>query len=216
MKIRYLFFLCIFFLKAAVSPAQDIKWDFEIFSGLIYNFPSPLKVYQNNYKTISLWAKYKTEPFTLPPYYDLRITRMVNQKGWDFEFFHHKLYLLNNPSEIRFFNISHGYNIFTIKRVLEKNGFICHFGGGFVLTHPENDVRGKRLDETKGIAGKGYYFSGVVAEAAIDRRYYFNNYLYVSVESKITASYSSVPIVNGHATIALLTIHVILGLGLEL
>ena len=217
MKKLYLFFLSIFLFNAQGNFAQGAKWNLEIFSGLVYNFPSPLKVYQDNYPTISLWAKYKTEPFKLPPYYDLRITRIVDDKGWDFEFFHHKIIMTNNPPDlIQYFKVTHGYNIFTLKRVLKKKGFIYHYGGGFVLTHPENEVREKRLNEEKGIAGKGYYFSGIVAEAAIDKRFYFGNYFYVSAESKLTASWSSVPIVDGNATIALLTLHVIFGLGLEL
>lgn len=212
-KLYLLIFALIYF---STIRAKEIKWNFELFSGLIYNFPSPLSIYQDNENTIRLFAKYKTEPLQLPPYYDLRITRLNENEGWDFEFFHHKIYLLNNTSEIEFFHVTHGYNIFTLKRVLKKDEFIYHFGGGFVLAHPENEVRGKRLDETKGIAGAGLYLAGIVAEAAIDKRYYFNNYFYISAESKITASYSSVPIANGHATIALLTFHAILGIGLEL
>ena len=91
-----------------------------------------------------------------------------------------------------------------------------HYGGGFVLTHPESVVRNLKMDELKGLAGKGYYFSGIVAETAIDKRLFFGNHLYISAETKLTASYSSVPINSGHATIALLTWHAILGIGVEI
>ncbi|NOZ45570.1 MAG: hypothetical protein GXO79_02190 [Chlorobi bacterium] len=209
-------FICILLFLFSQSVFAQKNWDFEICSGFIYNFPSPLIITQNNYPTIKLWAKYETEPFRLPPYYDLRITRLNEGKGWDFEFFHHKIYLANKPPEIQRFSVSHGYNVFTVKRVNKLNSFIIHYGGGFVLAHPENTIRNYPFDEKLGIGGKGYYFSGIVSEFAIDKRIYFTKYLYATAESKITASYSIVPVYSGNANIALLTLHLIFGIGVEL
>ena len=90
-----------------LSFSQDIKWDLEIFTGYVYSFLSPLKVYQDNFPTLSFNAKYKTDPFKLPPYYDLRVIRWKDDKGWDFEFFHqaaqhkYKDYLLAFRSSYR-------------------------------------------------------------------------------------------------------------------
>lgn len=217
MNTRLILIILILLSNKSLINAQDAKWDFEIFSGVVYNFPSPLKISQNNEKDIKIWADYRTEPFKLPPYYDIRVTRIKGDKGWDLEFFHHKIILNNTqPGLIDQFSVTHGYNIVTIKRVLLKKGFVYHYGGGFVITHPENIIRGKSLDQSKGIGGEGYYFSGLVIEGAVDKRFYFTKYFYASVESKLTASKSRVPVAEGRANITLLTIHAIVGLGIEL
>lgn len=198
------------------SEAQRAKWDFEIYSGFIYNLPSPLKVSQEGYPDIKLWARYKSESLKLPPYYDLRITRMMGDKGWDFEFFHHKITLTNNPPEIHHFACTHGYNMFTFKRVFTRNGFIYRFGPGFVLPHVENQVRNQQLDETKGIGGTSYYIAGIAAVAAADKRFYATDWFYIALEAKVTASHTVVPVVDGKGRISLITVHGILGLGIEI
>ena len=56
----------------------------------------------------------------------------------------------------------------------------------------------------------------LAAEGAIDKRIHISKFFYAALGTKLTASYSIVPVVSGKAKIALLTIHFIFGIGLEL
>ena len=82
----------------------------------------------------------------------------VDNHAWEFESLHQKLYLSNRPDEVQKFAISHGYNINMLNYALSKYGFIYRIGGGFVMTHPETQVRGKRLEDEGGF--NGFYISG--------------------------------------------------------
>ena len=99
------------------QPQRSIR--FEVLSGPVYNFTSPLIIRQTGYPTLRIKARYRSEPFQLPPYYDFRLTLWKNDSSaWGLKFTHHKLILDNlSPPDINNFEITHGYNICSVTRM---------------------------------------------------------------------------------------------------
>jgi len=88
------FLSCLLFLILNNHSAYaQATWSFDLNGGAAGNIPMSLTIKQQDYPDISLTAKYYTEPFTLPVYWDWRFSRWKNERGWEFESIHHKLYL---------------------------------------------------------------------------------------------------------------------------
>ena len=216
----FVFFITFTFTFTDISIAQTAGWSFELHGGLPYNIPAPLIIKQKNEKTLHFNARYRSEPINSPYYWVWRISRFQNNKSWEFEAIHHKLYLDNMPPEVQKFSISHGYNIFTInpsfnKLAFQKHSFILRLGAGVVLSHPENIIRNKDLYPNGGLFGLGYYFTGPVLNISVGKRFYINNRLFVNSEIKFSPSVSWVPIVDGHAIVWNLPVTFVLGLGID-
>jgi len=200
--------------------AQSANWSFELHGGVPYNIPAPLIIKQNNEETLRFNARFRSEPLISPYYWVLRISRFKNNKSWELEAIHHKLFLDNKPPEIQDFTISHGYNILTINRsfnklAFKKHAYILRLGAGLVLAHPENTIRNQELNQQKGIFGWGYYIGGAVFNIAVAKRFYFTDRLFVNSEFKFNPSVSKVPIVNGHAIVWNFPVAFALGLGVD-
>lgn len=218
---RTLVFIITFaFTFTDVALAQTGRWSFEIHGGLPYNIPAPLIIKQKNEETLRFNARYSSEPMIAPYYWVLRISRFQNNKSWEFEAIHHKLYLDNKPPEIQQFSISHGYNILVINRsfnklAFQKHSFILRLGAGVVLSHPENKIRNKSLYQNGGVFDLGYYFTGPVLNISVAKRFYITNRLFVNTEIKFNPSVSWVPIVDGQAIVWNLPVTFIFGLGVD-
>ena len=215
--ITILFFLFISFNILS----QDRYWSIEINGGIPYNFPSPLVIEQNGESTIRLNAQYRSEPFVSPGYYLLRGGRWNNGKAWEIEFVHHKLYLDNMPPEVQEFSISHGYNIFTVNRAMnkvlfKKLNYILRLGAGVVISHPETTVRGLSLEQEGGTFGGGYYITGPVLNIAMAKRLYFLDPLFINLEFKFNPSVSWVPIEEGQAIVWNFPVTFAFGMGVDL
>jgi hypothetical protein len=200
-------------LKA--SPA-DAEWVVQIATGSAYNIPTHLKIEQKGYEDISLTAHYDTEAWTTQAwYYDLRVGWWKDGRAWELETLHHKLYLGNEPPEVKYFAVSHGYNLNTINRAWLTNwpieNIIYRVGAGIVITHPETEVRGKEYDNEGGIGG--FHFGGVTGQVAAEKRFSLSEKLFLSLEAKFTASYAEIPIADGEATVPNLAIHGLFGMG---
>ena len=201
--------------------SQTVSWSFELHGGLPYNIPAPLAVKQNNHETLHMRAEYRSEPFRAPFYWVWRIARQKNDKSWEIEAIHHKLFLNNPPPEIQYFSITHGYNVFTVNRsynktINEKHPVIIRLGAGVVLSHPENNIRGAELDQGGGISGTGYYISGPVLNVSAARRFYLLSWLFMNAELKFYPSFSRVPVAEGYASAWSLPVAFIIGFGFEL
>ena len=204
----------------AAGSADDEKyWTFEAFTGSAYQFHTPLHIAQDDQPVIKINARYATKPFYEALYYDWRFAKWKGNRAKEIEFIHHKLYLINTTSEVEQFDITHGYNLLYYNQARKVGDWIHHVGGGIVITHPENIVRGLRL-ETGGVKGLsnnlskgGYHLSGVTAQYAIGRQFPVAGRLFATVEGKITVSYARVPVVDGHANVPNVALHGIFGLG---
>ncbi|ARS34704.1 hypothetical protein CA264_04205 [Pontibacter actiniarum] len=181
--------------------------------GAAYNFRTPLHIKQRNAQNIEIDADYRTEPFTPPVYYDIRVSTWQSDRGWELKFTHHKLILDNTPPEVQRFSITNGYNFLTLNRLWQSKGLTWSAGAGLVITHPESTIRNVPYPENKGIFNKGYYISGPALEAALAKRYFFADRWFILAEGRITASYVEVPVADGEAQVTSLALHGLLGLG---
>ena len=203
------------------ATGQESFWSFEIHGGIPYNIPSWLTITQEGEPTIRLNAQYRAEPFVSPGYYLFRAGRWNDDKAWEIEFVHHKLFLDNMPQEIQEFSISHGYNILTANRAFEKLAFkklnyILRLGAGVVIAHPETTIRNLSLDQNKGMFGAGYYISGPVLNIAAAKRIYFLNPLFINLELKFNPSVSWVPVEQGQAVVWNFPVTLAFGMGVDL
>ena len=213
-----LIFACFTGLHVA---AQDAFWSFDIQGGIPVNIPAPLVVRQDGQPTIRLTARYRAEPFVSPGFYVIRGGRWQNDKSWELEFAHHKIFLKNMPPEIEEFSISHGYNILTMNRAMKKVLFqkfkyILRLGAGVVIAHPETTIRGLSLDQEKGLFGAGYYISGPVLNITMDKRLYFLDPLFINLELKVNPSVSWVPVEQGQAIVWNFPFTFAFGMGVDL
>ena len=200
---------------AALLPAQKKSyWTVEAFLGSAKSIATPLSIHQYGEERIHLTAKYHTRPFAGSPYYSYRISKWSQNRAWEFELVHHKLYLSNPPDEVQQFNISHGYNLITVNRAWLRRGFILRVGAGIVATHPETTIRGKSLNWEEGF--DGFYISGITLQVAAGRKFTIWGKLFGVLEAKFTASYAVIPIQDGNAYVPNVALHGLFGLGIEL
>ena len=199
-----------------MGQAQGRSWEVAIGGGATYNFTTPLSIYQDDQPEIKIKARYRTEPFRAPVYYDIRVNKWRENTGWALKFTHHKIILENLPPEIQRFSITDGFNLLTANRLWRRNNFSWSVGGGVVITHPESTIRQKPYPENKGLLNQGYYISGPTLEAAVAQRYYLFNRLFLSGEARVTGSWVRVPVVSGHANVTNAALHLVAGLGFNL
>lgn len=204
-----------FFLVVLTNINAQSNWTFELQGGGVYNVRMPLTINQQGYPPIKLSAKYNTEPFTLPVYWDIRLSKWKNGKSWEVETIHHKLYLDNTTSEVQKFNISHGFNLLIVNRGFDKKTFRYRAGAGIVLAHPESKIRGQEFGSTGEDLDMGYFVSGPVLNFAVNKPFYIGNRFYINAETKTTFAYSTIKIALGNADVYSLTFHLLLGFGFD-
>ncbi len=213
---KKIFFLVFLITLAHTTIQAQSHWTFELHGGEVYNVPMPLTIKQHGYPDIKLTARYFTEPLTLPVYWDVRFSRWQNNKSWEFEAIHHKLYLDNTTPEVQKFNISHGFNMVMLNRGFAKKTFRYRAGAGIVLTHPESKIRGKEFGNTGDDWDMGYYLSGPVLNLSISRPIRLSGRFFLNAEAKTTFAYAHIKITEGHADVYNLALHLILGIGVDL
>lgn len=181
--------------------------------GQVFNVPMPLIIRQEGFQDIKLWARFDTEPFVLPVYWDWRFSRWEAGKAWEFEVIHHKLYLSNTTPEIQKYNISHGFNMLMFNRVFQKKFVRVRVGAGVILSHPESKIRGLEFGDTGNEMDMGYFISGPVVNFAVSKPFYLGSRFYINAEVKTTFAYSSIEIANGNSDVYNLAFHLNLGPG---
>lgn len=203
-------------LLPLISMGQSRAWEVGVAGGAVHNFQAPLHIQQEGYEAINVTARYRTEPFSPPVYYDIRVSTWAGSSGWELKFTHHKLILDNLPPEVQRFSITDGFNLLTLNQLWKARGFALSLGGGLVVTHPESTIRLKPYPENKGILREGYYISGPTVEAAVAKRHYFADRWFVLGEGRATASYVQVPVAGGHANVTSAALHFLVGIGFRL
>lgn len=206
-------FSFVFILITAVHSQS--MWSLEVHGGDVFNMPMPLSISQNGYDRIKLTARFRTEAFTPPVYWDCRISRWKDRKSWEFEVIHQKLYLKNTTGEVQKFNISHGFNLLMINRGFDKGKYRLRTGAGIVLAHPESKIRGMEFGNTTDDFDMGYFISGPVANFALSKPIRISERFFVNAEAKTTLAYSHIKISGGHAEVFNLAFHLVLGMGFD-
>lgn len=224
---RFAALVIFIFLFSGHSQCQ-VKWSFEFSGGTALNLPSDIKIYQTGYETIHIKkAKFYSEPFTLPPYWDWRISHTRGKNSFELEAIHHKLYLRNMPSEIKRFSISHGFNMFFINYAkadewtaqindkVYKGDIIFRFGIGAVFAHPETEIRGFAFEDKGEFLNTDYYLSGPAINLGIGKRWYILKRLFLNTEIKATSAYVRIPVALGSAKVFTTSFQFIAGLGFD-
>jgi hypothetical protein len=207
-------FLFLYFLQSNPSLGQNF-WTLQTSSGDAYCLPASLTIKQSGYKNIGFQAEYHTYSLRMPFYYSLKVARWNQKSGWEVELIHLKLFLKNKPATVEKFDISHGYNFLIINRGWMFPYLIFHAGVGIVIGHPENIIRGNSLSENKGILKSGYYIVGPALQLDGEQRIKLNQNFFFSLEMKITAAFSRIPLSGGHANLQHLAVHGLVGLGYQ-
>ncbi len=210
-------FACTLMLPIFAQETSNKKmWSFELHGGIVYNYPLPLVFRQSGQPDIRIQkALFYSEPLNDPFYWDWRFSRWRKNKAFEFEAIHHKIYLLNKPSEVQHFGISHGFNILSFNRAWQKKHYILRVGAGSILVHAESTVRGKEYYVGPGFNLKGYRVRGALINLAIAKRLNFNDYFFTNIEAKITGAILNADIVDGKARVHSLVFHLILGPGVN-
>ena len=192
-----------------------------MYFGTQYNVPTPLKIKLNTPETIFIKnAHYNSDAFTglNSPYYSWRLGFWKEHIAWELELVHEKLILINKPENVQHFEISHGYNLVTINRAVEKYNAIFRFGVGFVLAHPETEIYGQRMGK-KGVETKlplGFSIAGPTMQGSIGtKQINIIKGLFAVLETKVTMSYAIIKVANGKAYVPNFAFHGLFGLGYD-
>ena len=209
--------ICLLLLCCTTLPAQAQEvaaqgWAAEIFSGTSWSLPMPLRIEQPGEETIRFRARYRTRPWRGSPYYAYRL----GYQQWSAELVHHKLYLQNPPPEIEHFEVSHGYNLAMVSRMIPAASAPLTFrlGLGLVIGHPEGRIRGKAINPVKSLLGGGYHISGLNLQFAVGRQLGIADHWFLNPEAKLTAAWARMPLSGGgYATVPNIALHTLLGFG---
>ena len=203
-----------------VSFGDSATYSLSIFSGAVFNSKEDLHIKQDGFEDILVDdAKFKTKPFSGAPYYGIRLSRWKNNRAWEIEHIHHKLYLDDLPPDVQKFEISDGYNLFLINHAWKLyNKYVLRVGAGAVISHPDITVRGKTNFKRGGgaipvIWSDGYRCCGITGQLSIAREINLYKKLFLNPEIKITHSRQDVPIADGSVQVHNTALHLDFGFG---
>ncbi|MCB0402350.1 MAG: hypothetical protein KDD41_09725 [Flavobacteriales bacterium] len=192
-------------LLSAITLSQEKnEWHIEFNGGAPYNIDLPLTIEQTGQPTLNLTAHFDSEPFVTPVYWVFRVAKWKNNKAWEFEMVHQKLYLQNPTPEIQYFSITHGFNTTFINRSFKTSlpvldTCVFRIGTGVTLAHAENMIRGKELDQNGSFFDLGYYPTLPTINIALTKEILLAEFFYLNLEIKHNISYAHVPVVDGKA-----------------
>ncbi len=199
-----------------LPAALQAQWAVEAFLGTAVSAPSTLVIRQAGEPDIRLTAHYATKPFnsSSAPYYGLRVSHWWGRWGAYFDDLHHKLYLTNNPPEVTTFEVTYGYNLFSLGAAWRTGHWSVLAGAGPVVTNPTSEVRGEVKPHDGGILGTGYYVDGVQLQLGVNRRFRLVGVLFLSADVRGSVGWANVDIANGDADVPNYALHFLLGIGL--
>ena len=202
-------------LCLAGRPARaSAQLELQGFLGTSVSAPTPLSITQRGQPGLDFTAHWATRPFLDTWYYAGRIGVWSGDRGWLFDFTHHKIYLSNPPAEIQKFRITNGINMFTLSRGFRQGRFSYALGVGPVISYPVNTVRGQKLEGGRGFLG-GYFLSGGTLMVSATRRFPIAGGVFLSLDGRVSATYIRVPVANGHASVPNVALHLHAGLGYQ-
>lgn len=199
-------------LLASYQGAAAAEWSFEVMGGTAVHAPITMTVTQEGYDPFAIKPEWGTHPFEEAPYYSWRIGRWTGDKGWELELIHDKM-ILENPdgSVISHFQVSHGYNYVLINHARRVEGLTYRLGAGFILSHPESNVRGKSFGDYDFL--QGFYISGPGVQASAQYTVLSAGPFSLNAEIKATAAWARVLVADGYADVPALAVHGLVGVG---
>jgi hypothetical protein len=183
------------------------------FTGTAFNLHTRLSISQAGEPDLGFVAHYDTRPWEDTPYFGARVSLWKNNRAWVATVVHHKLYLIDPPSEVQWFRITYGFNMVTLGLGWRHHNLSYTVGAGAVITHASNSVRGKRYLGTGGPLNKGYTFSGITALGSLQYKVPLTHGIYLSAETMASVSYIEVKVNGGEAQVPAAALHLHAGLG---
>jgi hypothetical protein len=189
-------------------------WGLDARLGAAWNVPVRTRIHQEGSPELEFTGRWDTRAFRFPLYYGARARTWDARGGWSVDLVHHKLHLVDPPPEVNRFAISHGYNLVTLQRLFPAGAWTGGLGAGWVVAHPENQVRGAPLDESGGLFGSGYHLAGPTVAASLATSAGAGAGPYGVAEVRLTFSWARVPVGGGgDATVPNLAAHLMAGAG---
>jgi len=199
-------------LGLAAPLAAASEWRIEAATGTAHNFGSSLTLELTGRPETQLDADWETRPFDGAIYYSLRVSRFERGGGWELQLLHHKLYLANPSPPVGRFEVSHGYNLVTVARALERDGFTGRVGLGVVVAHPETLIDGQAQPADH----SGYVLTGPAVVLGAGRTLDLGRRVFLHGEIALSAAWARVPVANGRARVPNWAAHALVGLGVRL
>jgi hypothetical protein len=209
--VRRCILLGLLLLAARPGTARG-QVELQAFFGSSISLPTPLTITQAGEPDLHFTAHWATRPFLDTWYYGGRVGVWSGNRGWLFDFTHHKIYLTNGPDEIQRFRITNGMNLFTVSRGFRRGLLSYAIGAGPVIAFPISRVRGRQLTGDRGFLG-GYFLSGAHLMASATRQFPLAEGVFFSLDGRVSASYVRVPVAGGHASVPNVALHFHAGLG---
>ena len=196
----------------ALAPrSATAQIEVQAFFGSAASLPLPISIHQNGEPDLNFTAHWDTKPTRPTWYYAWRIGVWKGNRGWRLDHTHHKIYLTNPPAEVQQFRITNGFNIATISRAFRSKNLTYSIGAGPVITYPINTIRNKKLGHNVG--WNGYTFGGASVLGMVTREFPVTGGLMLSLDARGSASYVRVPVIDGHASVPNVALHLHAGLG---
>ncbi len=194
------------FLALSPSLAQAGDWEFSFGLGGSLNSDQSIKLDMDQGQDIDLGnVELQSKPFQSPFYYTLRSGYWVDNRAWEVELIHQKLYAKSSdlPERVDHFEISDGYNLLYVNyaKAMAPN-WITRFGVGAVIPHPDITIDGKR-------SHGGYQLGGITGQLGLEREFPVNDWLKFSLEGKVTYSYAKIEFSQGEAYVPNTALHLI-------
>jgi hypothetical protein len=198
-------------LGLAAPLAAASEWRFEAATGTAHSFASSLTLELARRPETQLDADWETHPFDGAIYYSLRVSRFERGGGWEIQLLHHKLYLANPSPPVGRFEVSHGYNLVTVARALERGGFTGRLGVGVVVAHPETVIDGQPQPADQ----SGYVLTGPAFVLGAGRSFDLGRRAFLEGELGFSFAWARVPVAGGHAGVPNRAVHALVGLGVR-
>jgi hypothetical protein len=202
-------------LVAAVPRAKSTnpRWGLEAHLGSAWSAPLPVVVRQRGAPDLRFSARRESRSSETPLYYVVRARRDDPRGAWTIELVHHKVHLVAPHPEVESFGVSHGYNLVLLGRTTRFRGWHAGAAAGLVVAHPENTVRGRRLDERRGLLRAGYVVAGPAASATAGFSQPLALGFDLVTEARVTLAWARVPVAGGSADVPDAALHLAVGLG---
>lgn len=178
----------VFALFAVVSrsdAAHAPDWSVEMLVGDAINLTSRTHIRSTETSGGAFGGDYETRGFEGPLHYTIRLTRWTEDRGWELELLHHKLYLRNRPQGVESLSVSHGFNIVTLGRAYALDPWRFRFGVGPVIAHPEARIGGVSY-------GGDYELAGAAAQGCAGVTFALTSHLSIVGEIAATFGYIDV------------------------
>jgi hypothetical protein len=200
-------------LALMATPAHSGgRHSMELLLGGALNASTDLRIEQEGESDIEMTADYSTRPFEFPVYYSLRYSRLGGHGAWEFQFTHHKIHLENTTAEVERFEITDGFNIFTVNRAVPTGPVDLRAGAGIVITHADSRIRGAGTSGG-GILDTGYELGGPVLLAGAGRRFRLSDAWAVALDMQVTVGWAGVSVADGEARTTNVAFHLLFGFG---